>query len=163
MTTIEHAPQRPKTFDGRKQDHGDAATQTLDRLTDPWDRRGATIKEKVHLELSLQDVADAYGLSSDELEAAADELLYGPIETPYTTETSLAPQVEVKVEIDADFDDEDLIDRNGDGFLTEADFGVRSRQQVRRLIAQRATLDHEFGYDDNGDDDFDSHIRIRKL
>lgn len=45
-------------------------------------------------------------------------------------------------------------------FPTEVEYGVKSRGEVARKMAQRATLDH-MPDDDPGDSDFGSHIRIR--
>ena len=61
-----------------------------------------------------------------------------------------------------DDDIEGAIDINQDGFLTEADLGLRSKREIAKLMAQRATLDPDFdSNDDMGDSDFGSHIRFR--
>lgn len=46
-------------------------------------------------------------------------------------------------------------------YFTEADFGVKSRHEINHKLAKQATLDPEFSDDDDGDSDFNSHIRIK--
>lgn len=48
-----------------------------------------------------------------------------------------------------------------DLFATEADFGVKSKSEISRLMARRVTLDPEFEHDDDGDSDFASPVRIK--
>ncbi len=174
MTTMEHAPQRQKSFDGRKQDHGDAATQTLDRGKDPWDYyHGSRLKEKVHLDLAEQDALDAYHPSSAELEAAADKLLqesnniladndaYEAHLAAFgaATEPGVVPGAEDEPTEDDYYTEDDEVDTHY--YPTEVDLGIPTRQEIRRRMARRVTLD-VFDDDDDGDDGFAVPVHINR-
>ena len=161
MSTIEVTPQKQKEYDGRKQDHGDAASQKghfKDRYEASFDRRAAEKKLDEQLHLSLDEAVDLHKwVTAEELEAAADAILDELYDDGFPVE-----EIEAGDYFGYDDDIEGAIDINQDGFLTEADLGLRSRHEISKLIAQRATLDVDFDrYDDMGDSDFDSHIRIR--
>ena len=161
MSIIESSLQKQKEYDGRKQDHGDAASQKghfKDKYEATFDHRAAEKKLDEHLRLSLDEATDLYKqVTPEELEAAADAILDEFYDDGFPVEG-----IDAGDYFGYDDDAEDAVDINQDGFLTEADLGLRSKHEIAKLMAQRATLDPDFDrYDDMGDSDYDSHIRIR--
>jgi len=59
--------------------------------------------------------------------------------------------------------EEDLIDivNSQDTFPTEAEYGVRSKREIRDKLARLATEDSDYTEDDDGDPDYGSAIRIK--
>ena len=157
MSMIEATPQRQKHYDGRKQDHGDAAEQrgrTRDRYEEEYDRRAINKKDEEYLRISLNDIEAAYegAEPEEELDALLDN---------YLGAASDEDIEEYNDALNEEYDDEGKYDANVDGFLTEADLGLKSRHEITKKMARRVTLDPEFGYDDDDDSDLDSPIRIR--
>lgn len=149
--------QKPKEFDGVKQDHGDAGTQVT-RLSDDgrdWMRRGPVKKAAEMLQADLTDT-DYRALSSAQRDKVADKLLGG---VPYSTSTP-TPEVSVD-ELDVDLsDEEDDTLHDHEPFPTEGQLGLDSKHDIKKAMARRVTLDPGED-DDHGDSDFNSHIRIR--
>lgn len=80
MSLIDIAPQKPKEYDNRKQDHGDAAMERelakrRDDRADPYDLRGRKRKDEEHLRTELAHRDDFTDITPEALEAAADEIL----------------------------------------------------------------------------------------
>lgn len=169
-TTLERTPQTPKKFDGRKQDHGDAAQQRGHDKPNFWEKkfddRGIMNAEKSRLLDALSNTDKHHELMGRaEREALADSMLefFGPSDelSEYTVLSSkYKPDVPVRIFVDDESDDsEEIPVHHLDNFPTEAEFGVKSKKAVRDAMADRATL----GYDpdsDPGDDDFSSPIHI---
>ena len=162
MSLIETTtPQKQKEFDGRKQDHGDAAQkkQHVETFYYETKREAEAKKDKALLREALSDT-DPYDLRSltpAQLEAEADKLL-GESEVAYSSEI---PKDQELVDVIHELDPDAPIDYDNDGFLTEADFGIKSKWEIGREMARRVTLDSDYDHDDNGDSDYMSPIRIK--
>ena len=137
MNTLEITPQKQKQYDGRKQDHGDAAQKrehhkVYDSFFEKkYDRRGI-LKKDAEIEIAaLQD------MSYEELEAEADKIL-----------------------IENQEEDAEESTEYQDFFPTEAEYGIDSRHEVRLKLAKQATLD-TYGDDEVADSTYANPVRIR--
>ncbi|MGV9002077.1 MAG: hypothetical protein ACOH18_03955 [Candidatus Saccharimonadaceae bacterium] len=169
MSTIEFSPQRQKEFKPRTQDHGDAASRRGHEgsFRDPWEIKGAVQKDKEHLVAAFEDTYDGVELMTSEdiasmspsqLEGEANKIL----RRAFTSESDefKAPEPPSMLEEE---EPDVVVDFDQDGFLTEADFDIKSKHEIARLMARRVTLDPDFDrYDDTGDSDYTSHIHIRR-
>ena len=161
MSIIESTPQMQKEYDGRKQDHGDAASRKgrfKDMYEAEFDRRADKKRLEEHLRQSLSEAESVYEhMTATELETATNSML-----GEYADDFADHFDFEYSEE-SADEEVESAIDINQDGFLTEADLGLRSKHEIAKLMAQRGTLDPDFyRYYDMVYSYFNSHIRIRK-
>lgn len=161
MSMIEATPQRKKNFDGRKQDHGDAAEQKghySDFYEDGFDRRMSEKRNDEQLRVSMHDSLE-YGTTV-------------PPEDEYLL--SLKDAYDNNEEYEDDDTDEELnsvfdidafdVDNTDDRFITPEDLGLKSRREIGKLMARRVTLDPEFDReDDEGDSDYPSPLRIHNL
>ena len=136
MNTLEITPQKQKHFDGRKQDHGDAAQKkehhkAYDSFFEKkYDRRGI-LKKDAEIEIAaLQD------MSYEELEAEADKIL-----------------------IENQEEDAEESTEYQDFFPTEAELGLDSKHEIRHKLARVATGD-PFEDDEVADSTFGNAMRI---
>ncbi len=150
MSTIEtFSPQKSKEYDGRKQDHGDAAQRKGHEYEYPseikYDRRGIESHSKQLLKSDLSELdIDYASMSPAELEAEADDML-----KEYSTGATTA---EVS---------DDEYTHYQDFFPTEAELGVKSKHEIGREMARRVTLDVDYEDDDTGDSDYHIPVRIK--
>ncbi|MFZ1302083.1 MAG: hypothetical protein WAQ27_05950 [Candidatus Microsaccharimonas sp.] len=138
MTIIETAPQKSKEYTKQK-DHGTKANKRVgeDSYWDKKaDRAGIVNQDKELLTSALNEYYR--GMSAEELEAEADYILG------------------IADEGDSEYT---ITSSNQDRFITEAELGLDSKADIRRKMAERATLDPRAD-DDDGDSDYASPIRI---
>jgi hypothetical protein len=213
MLTMSLIEQTPKTFNLRKQDHGDAAmSKDIRRSTHD---NGIYLKkvaenEEAYFNDAVSELAVGYNSSPAELEAAANNILGETAEyfesSPFLNasdeilkaiddidDESMSEVVddyrniyierqEVLANIDAESDEvalelkeraeqlqadlefleERAIDilNTQDNFKTEAEFGLKSKKDIRDKLAKIATIDHNPD-DDPEDPDYQSPMRIR--
>ena len=169
--------QKPKIrYEGSRQDHGTAAQRHghdydrwIKEVEGEYDSRGLALKDKELISEAYSDDGSvspdlfdisAFDMNADQLEAAADAILGEP--SQYSTHTPETPTS--YEEYTGYFDEytEDELDafEARDAFLTEADFGIRSKHEIGREMARRVTLDVAYDEDDNGDGDFHIPVHI---
>jgi len=157
--------QTPKTYN-EKQDHGTAAGRKGHEPISYWDKkyddRGIDKQDDEIFKDAVAELnLDYESMSNAELEAEADAIL-DPLNQYTTTSERFIPSTEKAANPYETGEDEDEIDYEGDRFLTEAEVEQLSKHQIRVRMGQRATLDYDFeSEDDNGDDNPQSHIRIK--
>lgn len=158
MSIIEIAPQKEKTYDNRKQDHGDAASRRghyKDLYEESFDQRGRKKRDAESLKAAFQDdmseIDDFYQPTTPaQLEAEADKILANK---PEETATEIVVDYE---------EDDEPVEVHHYEHPTVENFDLPSRHEIRKRMAQRATLDPEFDSEgDDGDSDYASPIRIR--
>ncbi len=160
MSIIETAPQKSKEYNKRPQDHGDAAQYKHFNRYKPYrtldeQRMAFAKRDQESFNAGLKDTAGDYlSMTPAQLEAEADKILD---EKALVFSTATLPENSLIVEED----DDDVIDYDNDGFLTEADFGIKSKHEIGREMARRVTLDPDYDEDDTGDNDYTSPIHIR--
>lgn len=127
-----------------KQEHGTAAGskghEDFGFFENKWIMRASVNQLKGSLDSDINYGLDDYysGMNSEQLEQEADRIL-------------------------RDADENDVRDAHivsvSDELPTVAEFGKRTKREVRKQLARNATLDI-YEHDDFGDYDGDSHIRI---
>ena len=157
MSLIETVPQKQKEYDNRKQDHGDAAQkkQHVGNFYNETKHEAVVKHDKVLLREGLSEENINYAfMTPRQLEAEADKML---------GESVLVASTSSKVEepLEPEQEENDGIDYDNDGFLTEADFGIKSKWEIRREMARRVTLDADYDQDDTGDNDLESPMNVR--
>ena len=164
MSLIETAPQKSTKYNGRKQDHGDAAEQQGHFRDSYWDKKmdhsGINKREAEHLKLAMAEIEDFTSFTPAQLEAAANSLLG---ESPQEAEsfTTQSPDDEYLGYFDEYSEDElDAIEEK-DRFYTEAELGLKSKHEIRKHLARSATIDVEFDGDDTGDSTYNIPVRIK--
>lgn len=159
MSLIESAPQKPKKFDGRKQDHGDAHTQGQhfrDTYEQIKSRQKVERNRGMLLTSELNEAGEDYSsMTPRELEEATDRLL----DLAAFPETSWSSHGALGAESDDEYPIEPTA--TSDRLLTEAELGVRSKHDIRNEMARRVTLDVDYEDDDNGDSDYNIPVHIR--
>jgi hypothetical protein len=153
MSLIESAPQKQKTYDGRKQDHGDAAQQNgIDRgprFEGSRARSGLERQADQLLKDALSDTELDYSLlTPDQLDTETDEF---PKEYHTVSERHDHPEE----------DEDDEPTPYQDFFPSEAELGVKSKHEIQREMGRRVTLDVAYEDDDNGDSDYHVPVRIK--
>lgn len=168
MSLIESAPQKQKEYDPRKQDHGDAAEQRGHVHEDFFGdkKREAFAKSDAHqMKLDMRDTEPQEGLTSEELEAAANIILGEEPTLSYSSEDAYVEADPVDQDPDDDYDPdnpdgEENLDET-DPFATEAQLGLKSKHEIARAMARRVTLDVDFDDDDDGDSDYAVPVHIK--
>jgi hypothetical protein len=163
MSLIEQAP---KTYNNRKQDHGDAAEQKghrKDTFEPGYDTRGQAKHEAHLLTTALTDIDEPnyQSMSYAALEAEADKILQESALYSTTSSPQYIPSSETAAHPYNGGEDED-IESYLDEFPSEAEVEQLSKKRIREMLARRATLDSEYDdEDDHGDNYYGSAIIIK--
>lgn len=164
MTNLE---QTHKQFDGRKQDHGDAAGEK-GHYKDPWERQyfrhGIVKGSDQHLRYDLGDDADRTldeepaVVHEAELDDATLEDIFS-LNDPFWTSEDNLEHGEVDETEEADEDDEAGASYH---YTTpESEIGIKDRRKIKASLARKATAE-DYSEDDYGDDDGEPSMRIHR-
>ena len=170
MSLIEHAPQKEKIFDTRKQNENENSEQkghNTDKLRDDnwykeFQRQSISKAEDAIFKNELAELNVDYTSSSTELEAAADLWLDESASHATTFEPfiPLSEMTPYELETDEDGASENETDYNRT--VSDVEVGLDSLAAIKAERERRATLD-TYADDDLGDKQFfDSGMHVIK-
>ena len=160
MSLIEtNIPQKSKTYSERSQDHGSNSQGKEKRgaVGDDWAHHNKSKQDAKWAEAAILEATEKpfSAFTSDQLEDAADALL-GETMREYKTETPTKQSGETTDFIDGQ--DEESLPQDNDRFFTETELGLKSKHEIRKALAQRATSDYEI--DVELIDESDYHVPV---